>query len=744
MLLGQGATARLTGQVLDQAGNAIPNTSVVVEAGNSSLQVSADGAGTFTFDKLPAQSGVLRVEAVGYAPAQVDWSANGRPEVHLAVTLRLKSYAEQIIVTATRSETTLEDTPASVVVLSDGRLSSTAALMVDDMLRQVPGFSLFRRSGSRTANPTTQGASLRGLSSSGASRTLVLADGVPLNDPFGSWVYWDRIPRTSIASIELLRGGASSLYGNEALGGVIDLRTRQMEAPTVALDISYGNENTPDVSFSAGEQVGKWGVMLGGEAYRSSGYVLVAPDEAGTIDTPASSEFLTGYERLDRQIGNGGHVFVGANLLGESRHNGTPFQLNNTRIAQLAVGGDWQSTAGAFQVRAYGGNEIYNQNFSSIATDRDSETPTRQQRVPSVPIGGSVQWSRAAGKRQMLLAGFEGLDVRGHSHELVYASGVPSAISDNGGRQTTLSVFGGDIIRLAERWDLTLNARYDYWRNYDALSSAQPLNSPTATVVHFDDRSESAFTPKVALLYHATSNVALNASVYRAFRAPTLNELYRSFRQGNVLTLANPELRAERLTGGEFGTIVSGFDQHLFVRGGFFWSEVSRPVANVTLTSTPTLITRMRENLGTTRSIGFEVEAESHFARSFFLSGGFQYVAATVLDFSANPSLVGLDIPQVPRHQFMFQARYAPSRWVFSAQGRAVGLQYDDDQNLLPLDAFFALDGMISRRVRRNLEIYGAVENIFNQRYQVAKTPVLNLGPPILGRAGVRWTFSPR
>src|SRR5262245_57994094 len=92
--------------------------------------------------------------------------------------------AESIVVTATRTEQPAADAPASLVVFSVPDLEAAAAPTLDDSLRLMPGFTLFRRTGSRMANPTTQGVSLRGLGPSGASRALVLADGLPLNDPF--------------------------------------------------------------------------------------------------------------------------------------------------------------------------------------------------------------------------------------------------------------------------------------------------------------------------------------------------------------------------------------------------------------------------------------------------------------------------------------------------------------------------------------------------------------------------------
>ena len=109
-------------------------------------------------------------------------------------------------VTITRTESRIEETASSVVALGRNDLDVTAAATLDDRLRQVPGFSLFRRAGSRSANPTTQGVSLRGVGASGASRALVLADGIPLNDPFGGWIYWGRVPSESISQVEDLRG----------------------------------------------------------------------------------------------------------------------------------------------------------------------------------------------------------------------------------------------------------------------------------------------------------------------------------------------------------------------------------------------------------------------------------------------------------------------------------------------------------------------------------------------------------
>src|SRR4030095_165063 len=180
----------------------------------------------------------------------------------------------------------------------------------------------------------------------------------------------------------------------------------------------------------------------------------------------------------------------------------------------------------------------------------------------------------------------------------------------------------------------------------------------------------------------------------------------------------------------------------LNVRGTFFWSELTRPVANVTLSVTPALITRQRQNLGRTRSLGFEVEADANITSTVTVSGGYQFVDATVLQFPANTVLEGLFLPQVPRHILTFQARYAnPRRVTLALQGRAGGPPVDDDQNQFKLNSYFTLDAFVSRGLGHGVEVFGAFENLFNQRYDIGRTPLRTIGPPILARAGIRFNW---
>jgi outer membrane cobalamin receptor len=222
-------------------------------------------------------------------------------------------------------------------------------MTLDDTLRQVAGFSLFRRSGSRTANPTSQGVSLRATGASGASRALVLADGIPLNDPFGGWVYWDRVPRESIDQVEVLLGGASHLYGNAALGGVVDVQTKNANANELSLAASYGNETTPNASLFASTTKNGWSGSVAAETFRTNGYVLVPENQSGAVDTAAGSRDAVINLKGEKKITDGARLVGGASFFGESRENGTPLQTNRTHLRQFFFGGSWQpATFGSF------------------------------------------------------------------------------------------------------------------------------------------------------------------------------------------------------------------------------------------------------------------------------------------------------------------------------------------------------------------------------------------------------------
>src|SRR5881296_3658839 len=200
---------------------------------------------------------------------------------------------EPVVISVTRIEQKAGEAPASVTVLTRDDIRQSASQTVDDLLRQVPGFSLFRRSSSLVTHPTTQGLSLRGIGPSGTSRALVLVDGVPVNDAFGGWVYWDRIPLQSIEQIEVVRGGGSSVWGNYALGGVVHVLTRRPTERALFFDGSYGTQNTMNFDLLVHEVQGPFRLSLEGSYFDTEGYMVVKESRRGSIDIEAESRHAT-------------------------------------------------------------------------------------------------------------------------------------------------------------------------------------------------------------------------------------------------------------------------------------------------------------------------------------------------------------------------------------------------------------------------------------------------------------------
>jgi outer membrane receptor protein involved in Fe transport len=621
--------------------------------------------------------------------------------------------SETIVVTATQTKTRLSDTPASVVVITRETMQTTAASTTDDALRQVPGFTLFRRSGSRSANPTSQGVSLRGVGASGASRALVLDDGIPLNDPFGGWVYWGRVPRVAIDRIEVVRGGASDLYGSGAMGGVVQF-IRRINNDDVAFETSAGDEGTGTASLFAAMKRGDWSGSIDADFLTTSGYILVQPSQRGNVDVEADARHTT----LDAAIRYAAS-FLRLSHYSESRNNGTPLQVNDTAIRQIAAGTDLRTGSGSLLLRAYGSDQDYHQTFSAIAADRSSERLTVDQRVPSSGRGGSVEWFSTIG-RNVIVAGGDARQVKGASDELQFAA-INGKItrSDVSGQQRNAAAYVEDVATLSPRITLSAGIRFDSWRNFDAQRNGAPLS----------DRSDDAWSPRLTLLVHASDRLTFTASAYKAFRAPTLNELYRNFRVGNVQTLANESLGAEHLSAIEFG-VRSGP-----LRLTMFSMSTDDTIANVTLSSTPALITRQRQNLGSSRSRGAELDADQRLSTHWHLSAGYLFCDAAI----TSGALAGKRLPQVPRNTATMQLAFTPSRGTAGIQARWSSMQFDDDVNQFPLRSYAVADLFASYPIAARFDATIAIENATNRRVEVSATPVLTLGTPRTIRVGVRY-----
>ncbi|HUO85891.1 MAG TPA: TonB-dependent receptor [Thermoanaerobaculia bacterium] len=643
---------------------------------------------------------------------------------------------DEIVVTATGSEGLLAETASAVTVLGAEELAAAAAVTLDDTLRQVPGFTLFRRSGSRSANPTIQGASLRGAGGSGAGRAMVLADGVPLADPFGGWIAWGRVPRVALARVEVLRGGASDLYGSAALAGVVQLVRRAPSPGGVVAETFAGGQGTAAASLWAARGAERWATSFAGEVFETTGHVPVTAEARGAVDAPAGARHSSLEATVERRAPRPGgpQLLLRGGRFDEDRTNGTRLQENATTIDHASLEAGRFLAGGTLSARAWVADHRFAQTFTAVADDRSSERLVRRQRVPADELGARLGWQRPLGGRHTLIAGFEAARRRGVSHETVFLESGELATAA-GGRQEVSALSVEDLVRLGDDLSLVAGLRYDTWRN-------RPAGDDGGT----RSRSDDHLSPRLSLRWQPRPAWGFTLGGFRSFRAPTLNELYRGFRVGDVVTEPNDALAPERASGLEVGAIwqpaTSGREGRVRLRGTLFAMRIDDPVANLTLAIEPGLIRRQRRNLGRTRSRGVELEAAARLGRHWHLGASYLATDAEVVRFPGDPTLEGLRVPQVPEHQGSLSLRGAfggDRRGSVGVQVRAAGEQADDDRNLLWLDGYVLLDGRLGWALGRGFEAWVAGENLLDEEVVVGRTPEVTIGSPRLVRLGLRW-----
>ena len=591
------------------------------------------------------------------------------------------------------------DAPAFVSTLDQTHIGQLPGVNLDDRLRILPGFSLFRRSSSLVANPGTQGVSLRGLGSTGASRTLVLWDGIPLNDPFGGWVYWTRVAPEDLGVVEVSRGASTSVFGDLAMGGAISLFSRP-EAPFHAeLGIESGAESTNQTHGSMASTWGRLGASLELRALGTDGYFIVPGYLRGSADRRANVRFVSGAARFDWLAAHD-RFFVKLDMLAEERQNGTALTNNSTSLGTLSAHYSHELSQGVVSVLAWRTQEDFRSTYSAVSANRATEVLTDRQKVPSDAAGAAAYAQRSA-QRWHFTAGADVSGVEGYSHD-ASPTRTPAVA---GGTQLQDGAFG--------QFDISRGpAQFFAGARYDATGVADRFFAPSAGVAA------------------GKGMLRGRGSVYRGFRAPKLNELYRPFRVGNVQTLANPLLLPETLFGAEAGFDLSGRTRRLSLT--VFRNSLNHLITNATLSTGPNLILRQKENAGPALSRGVEANLQQRW-RNWQGQLGYLYADSRFQ--------TGLAIPEVPRHQGSAQLSYERRRTGASISLRTSARQFDDDLNQFVLPGYAAVQFSARREIRRHLTATVAIENLLDRQYVVARSPTPNIGAPRLWRTGLRWAF---
>ncbi len=643
--------------------------------------------------------------------------------------------APVIVVTGTG----LPDTPASpaygTVVIEREAIASAPSGRIEEALGGVAGFQEFRRSDSRSSNPTAQGVTLRALGGNATSRALVTLDGVPVADPFFGYVPFAALLPEQIGRIAVTRGGGSGPFGAGALAGTIAIESEapELQAPLGA-SVLVNDRGGTEAAGSFSQALGR-GHATGAIRWdRGSGFYTAPESQRVAASVPARFDSVTGQLRAvvplssDLELQARVLAFDDARTL---RFAGADSSASGQDASVRIVGrGRWQVDAlGYVQAR----------NFSNIVVSSTRFLPVLDQRkTPSTGLGGKIEVRPPVGEAHTLRLGVDYRRASGELQEnpISAFTGQITARRRAGGVTSDLGLFVEDDWEVGQLV-ITGGLRADRTVIADGFYRETTPGGALTVDNRFADRSDWTLTWRGGALLRATPSLDLRAAAYSGLRLPTLNELYRPFVVFPVVTEANADLANEQLRGFEVGLDwrpVEGVALSLTA----FDNRLENAIANVTLG--PNL--RQRQNLPAIATRG--VEAGLRVLRGpIRFDGSLSFSDPRVEGEGASMALDGNRPPQSPRWMAAASLAYTPAEnTTVSISLRHVGDQFEDDLETDVLPAFTTLGAYAQVPLVGQLNLVLRGENLLDETIVTRNDGGdLDLGAPRTLWAGLRYGF---
>jgi vitamin B12 transporter len=590
---------------------------------------------------------------------------------------------------------------------------------LDQVLKDIPGVQLFRRSDARSGHPTSQGITLRALGGNASSRALLVLDGVPQTDPFGGWVNWPAYDPLDLAAIRVVRGGGSVANGAGALAGTIELDSRSDAGESGEVDL--GSRNSVEARGRAAGPVGAGVLSLSGRGERSDGFVPVTASTRGPADEHAPYHEWSGRGRYIAPIGGSTELQANYSAFHDWRTRGTDFSENRTNGSDASVrlvgSGRWQwSALGYWQQRDFMSS------YASVSPGRTTATRVLlQDSVPAHGVGGSVEVRPPLPQGVELRIGADARRTSGETHELYsYVAGEPTRRRRAGGDTLTAGAFS-EVSANFGPLTLSGGARLDHWR----IGNGHLFEQTIATGAVLRDEHDSPRhgwlpTARGAIKVSVGEGLSLRSAGYLGWRLPSLNELFRPFRAGLDATAANPNLDPERLAGAEAGLDYSHGPVRASLTG--FVNRLKNAIANVTLGEGPGVFPgvgfiaaggtyRERENVDAVDVRGLEASAEWS-SGPWHVAAGASLAHARMRANGAAGFLDGLRPAQTPQVAATLSGGWQKAGRGFETVLRRVGAQYEDDLNTRLLKAVTTLDAFASWPLSKRLQIVARGENL--------------------------------
>lgn len=671
----------------------------------------------------------------------------------------------------------LQKLDVSTTVMTREQIQATPETGVDQLVNRIPGVWL-PTIPTGQLHPTAQPVNIRGFGTSTTINTLIMVDGVPVNDPYFRTMNWSTIPKNSVERIEVIRGGgATSLWGNMAMGGVINIITREPTSTGASADTSYGSYNS-STAEAAGSYVINDKVKVGASYNhaQSSGYNLTPAQyrnanlvaTASKADNVAASVFLTPNDKLKLFAKGYWNQTYEDGLVWTYAHN-------NWSTYRLLAGGSYkfdENQSLNFSGWASGGS-FGTINVGSGAYTLNNTTATNQyvsqiEAAPNSDVGGSVFYEANFGPLRDVKVGVDARRTMVTDYNNLYAnvSANPTTFIVNGEHRFQ-GVFGQGTYRFTGiPVDVTVGVRGDFWQAMNA--SVLTTNSSNLNVV--PNASAASFDPRIGMKFYASDELTLRAAIYRNFSAPGMNQMYRVFASGTSYSTINPNLQPMNNFGQEVG-----FDfewKGFTLSGTYFNNNLNNFIDYITVCNTspacaapyvsaaglgPAFTTvRQYQNVGNATFQGLELIATWQPFEQLRLTGGFTQTNA-YLTSSVNPTLVrtGVQLGQVPSYMFTAGVEWRPIETLVLSAAMKSFPQYWNDTNHTQLnDGATLIDLGLRWTPVKDVDIYGSIQNLTNVQYlaqgytrtsfegsTVSASAIPQLGMPLTATAGLRVKF---
>ncbi len=600
-------------------------------------------------------------------------------------------------------------TPAyGSTVIERDRLENSASGRIEDVLGDVAGFQQFRRSDSRSANPSAQGATLRALGGNASSRALLILDGVPQADPFFGYIPFSALVPERLSAVRVTRGGGAGAFGAGAVAGTIEMISAvRRDLPRVSASAFYGSRDATELAASVSPDLGGGFVTLSGRWDRGDGFHTTPRAQRNAASVPAAYDSWSAGVRAvapvsgDIEVQARGLIFRDDRVLrfagADNRSEGQDASI------RLVSRGRWQVDALAY---------VQARNFSNIVISATSFRKVLDQRnTPSTGLGGKVELRPPVGENHVLRIGTDVRLADGTMFEDAYSgvTGLVTARRRAGGQSTTLGFFAEDDWTLGPLV-LTGGLRADRWTITGGFFDERNAAGVATIDRRFADRHGSQASARVGALYRAGDALSLRAAGYSGFRLPTLNELYRPFTVFPVTTQANAALGLEKLNGVEAGIDVRA-SPTTALGLTVFYNRLDDAIANVTIA--PNL--RQRRNVDAIVAQGVELTGSTRLA-DVSLSASYAYSHSIVRGSGASAALDGFTPAQSPRHAASATLAYQPrSGPALSATLRYVARQFEDDLETDVLPSALTVDAVARLPLGGGFTLVGRAENLFDE-----------------------------